>query len=241
MVECVEVKMSKKYFDYLNNEIDFTGRNFSFDEAKKILLTGRYFAFGDGNNSSTVIACKFKDFFLYDLKSNDFKDPVDFNYWKGYNNWKIMPMPKNKFNNKFVGTNFDVFLYENNIDFKRDINWALKMIAQGKIVTREGNPNLYLFPPDKYDNSKANFTVQDLFAEDWIIEPSRTLKDVLDDFNEGYTIRRKSWHPDKGIGKYSDHSTIDKIDMLAEDWEVVDIVKEVDSVQEQHLKDRNEY
>lgn len=233
--------MSKKYFDYLNNEIDFKGRNFTFEEAKRILLTGRYFAFGEGNNSSSVIACKCKDFYLYDLKAQEFKIPVDFDHWKGFNNWKILPMPKDKFNNKFVGSDFKVFAYENNIELKRDITWALKMIAQGKIVTREGNPKICLFPPDDYDNSDVNITAEDLFAEDWEIFHLRTFNDVLSEMYAGKTIRRKSWLPNKGIGKYAGVCTLDYLDLLAEDWEVIDTVEEVDCIQVQHLKDRNEH
>ena len=232
--------MSKKYFGYLN-EIDYKGRNFTFEEAKRILLTERYFAFGEDNHSSSVIACKCKDFYLYDLNTKEFLIPVRFDHWKNYNKWKILPMPKNKFNNKFVGSDFDTFAEENNIRLKRDINWALDMLKHGKIVTREGNPKIYLFPPDNYDNSNVKITAEDLFAEDWEIFHFKTFKDVLDDMYAGKTIRRKSWHPDLGIGMYTNSLMIKYEDLLADDWEVVDVVAEVDKMQDQIMKDRNEY
>jgi hypothetical protein len=140
------------------------------------------------------------------------------------------------FGNKYIGSNFDDFAKENNIEFKPDITWALKMINHGKIVTRKGNPNIYLFPPDKYDNSKAIFTVEDLFAEDWVILPNRTIKDVLEDLNQGLTIRRRSWLPHLGVGKFAKSFTINYTDMLADDWEAVDVIAEVDQIQEEHKK-----
>ncbi len=142
---------------------------------------------------------------------------------------------------KFIGSNFDDFAKENNIILKRDINWALKMIKAGKIMTRENNPKIYLFPPDKYDNSHTKITVEDLFAEDWQIFHLKTFRDVLDDFYKGKSIRRKSWPDEWEIGEYSNSVLIRYADMLADDWEVVDVVAEVNSQQEQILKDRNEH
>ena len=54
--------------------------------------------------------------------------------------------------NKHIGSNFDDFLKTNNIELKRDINWAVKMLNAGKMMTREGNPSLTLFPK-KYDKA----------------------------------------------------------------------------------------
>ena len=142
--------------------------------------------------------------------------------------------------NKHIGSNFDDFLKTNNIELKRDINWAVKMLEHGKMMSREGNPSLTLFPK-KYDHAESTITTEDLFAEDWVIVPAKLFKDVLDDLNAGKTIRRKSWHPDWGVGKYSRYGKIIYLDLIADDWEVVDVVTEVNKQQEQILKDRNEH
>lgn len=142
---------------------------------------------------------------------------------------------------KHIGSNFDDFAKENNIELIRDINWALKMLQSGKIMTREGNQKIYLFPPDKYDNSHVKITAEDLFAEDWQIFHLKTFQDVLNDLYAGKSIRRKSWPDEWEIGEYSKSVLIRYADMLADDWEVVDVVAEVNSQQEQILKDRNEH
>jgi hypothetical protein len=137
--------------------------------------------------------------------------------------------------NKHIGSNFDDFLKTNNIELKRDINWAVKMLDAGKMMSREGNPNLTLFPK-KYDHAESTITTEDLFAEDWVVVPTKLFKDVLDDLNAGKTIRRKSWHPDWGVGKYARYGKIIYLDLIADDWEVVDVVAEVDKIQKD-LKD----
>ena len=142
--------------------------------------------------------------------------------------------------NKHIGSNFDDFAKKNNIELKRDINWAVKMIESGKMVSREGNPSLTLFPK-KYDHAESTITTTDLFAEDWVIVPNKTFEDVLDDLYAGKTIRRKSWHSDWGVGKYARYGKIIYLDFIADDWEVVDVVAEVNKQQEQILKDRNEH
>ena len=142
--------------------------------------------------------------------------------------------------NKHIGSSFDDFAKENNIELKRDINWVVKMLESGKMVSREGNPHITLFPK-KYDHAESTITTTDLFAEDWIIVPNKLFKDVLDDMNAGKTIRRKSWHSDWGVGKYSRYGKIIYLDLIADDWEVVDVVSEVNKQQEQILKDRNEH
>ena len=143
--------------------------------------------------------------------------------------------------NKHIGSNFDAFLKTNNIELKRDINWAIKMLDAGKMMTREGNRSLTLFPK-KYDHAESVITTEDLFAEDWIVVQSKTFKDVLDDLYAGKTIRRKSWHPDFGIGKYAaNYGKMIYLDLIADDWEVIDVVSEVNKQQEQILKDRNEH
>ena len=132
--------------------------------------------------------------------------------------------------NKHIGSNFDSFAKENNIELKRDINWAVKMLDAGKMMTREGNRSLTLFPK-KYDHAESTITTEDLFAEDWMVVQSKSFKDVLDDLNAGKTIRRKSWPSDWGVGKYSRYGKIIYLDLIADDWEVVDVVAEVDKVQ----------
>ena len=132
--------------------------------------------------------------------------------------------------NKHLGSNFDDFLKTNNIELKRDINWAVKMLNAGKMMTREGNRNLTLFPK-KYDHAESTITTEDLFAEDWVVVPTKSFKDVLDDLYAGKTIRRKSWHSDWGVGKYARYGKIIYQDLIADDWEVVDVVAEVDKVQ----------
>ena len=132
--------------------------------------------------------------------------------------------------NKHLGSNFDDFLKTNNIELKRDINWAVKMLNAGKMMTREGNRSLTLFPK-KYDHAESTITTEDLFAEDWMVVQSKSFKDVLDDLNAGKTIRRKSWPPDWGVGKYARYGKIIYLDLIADDWEVEDVVAEVDKVQ----------
>ena len=137
--------------------------------------------------------------------------------------------------NKHIGSNFDDFAKETNIELKRDINWAVKMLDAGKMMSREGNPSLTLFPK-KYDHAESTITTEDLFAEDWVVVQSKSFKDVLDDLNAGKTIRRKSWHSDWGVGKYARYGKIIYLDLIADDWEVVDVVAEVNKIQEEHRK-----
>ena len=140
--------------------------------------------------------------------------------------------------NKHIGSNFDSFLKTNKIELKRDINWAVKMLEAGKMMTREGNRSLTLFPK-KYDHAESTITTDDLFAEDWMVVQSKTFKDVLDDLYAGKTIRRKSWHPDFGVGKYAaNYGKLIYLDLIADDWEVIDVVAEVNKVQNDHLDSR---
>ena len=132
--------------------------------------------------------------------------------------------------NKHIGSNFDDFLKTNKIELKRDMNWVIKMLNAGKMMSREGNPSLTLFPK-KYDHAESTITTEDLFAEDWVVVQSKSFKDVLDDLNAGKTIRRKSWHSDWGVGKYARYGKIIYLDLIADDWEVEDVVAEVDKVQ----------
>jgi len=173
----------------------------------------------------------------------------DFTHYQHKNKtWKAAKLEKNTpyldqgedylpyaIENKHIGSNFDDFLKTNNIELKRDINWAVKMLENGKMMSREGNPSLTLFPK-KYDHAESTITTTDLFAEDWVVVPTKLFKDVLDDLNAGKTIRRKSWHPDWGVGKYARYGKIIYLDFIADDWEVVDVVAEVDKIQKD-LKD----
>ena len=170
-----------------------------------------------------------------DMYNSPYLDPGE-----DYLPYAIEPVSIDSTSNKHKGSSFDRFLKEFNIQFKRDINWAIKMLAHGVMVSREGNPSLTLFPK-KYDYVESTITTTDLFAEDWVVVPNKSFKDVLDDLNAGKTIRRKSWHPDWGVGKYSRYGKIIYLDLIADDWEVVDVVAEVDKQQEQILKDRNEH
>ena len=132
--------------------------------------------------------------------------------------------------NKHLGSNFDYFLKINNIELKRDINWAIKMLDAGKMMSREGNPSLTLFPK-KYDHAESTITTEDLFAEDWVVVQSKSFKDILEDLYAGKTIRRKSWPPDWGVGKYARYGKIIYLDLIADDWEVEDVVAEVNKIQ----------
>ena len=146
----------------------------------------------------------------------------------------------NPMKNKHIGSNFDDFAKENNIDLKRDMNWAIKMVAQGKIVYREEFPEVILFPIGSKNNPETKLNVDDLFAEDWTIFRGKSLKEVLDDLDAGKSIRRKSWYPEYLMGKYSKDFELNLQDLKARDWEVIDVVDEVNQIQKQHLKDRNE-
>ena len=147
----------------------------------------------------------------------------------------------NEYKNKHIGSSFDDFLKEFNIITKRDINWAIKMLDQGVIVYREEFPEVILFPIGYKNNPETKLTVDDLFAEDWTIFRGKSLKEVLDDLDAGKTIRRKSWYPEHGIGIYSRDIELDLQDLKARDWEVVDVVEEVNQIHKQNLKDRNEH
>ena len=143
--------------------------------------------------------------------------------------------------NKHVGSYFDTFLEDNSIALTRDINWAVKMLQMGKIVFRESYPHVILFPLGAKNNPETKLTVDDLFAEDWMIFRGKSLKEVLDDLDAGKSIRRKSWYPEYLIGKYSKDIELNLEDLKARDWEVVDVIAEVNQVQKDHLKDRNEH
>jgi hypothetical protein len=195
--------------------------------------------------------------YKYYYETKQWGQEIDENTLDRYNytKWKAAKLDKTKFpysidpgedylpyaiENKHIGSNFDSFLKTNNIELKRDINWAVKMLESGKMMSREGNPSLTLFPK-KYDHAESTITTEDLFAEDWMVVQSKSFKDVLEDLYTGKTIRRKTWPPDWGVGKYARYGKIIYQDLIADDWEVVDVVAEVNKQQEQILKDRNEH
>ena len=145
--------------------------------------------------------------------------------------YAIEPVSIDSTRNKHIGSSFDRFIKEFNIKFKRDINWAIKMLAQGVIVYREEFPEVILFPIGVKNNPETKLNVDDLFAEDWTIFRGKSLKEVLDDFDAGKSIRRKSWYPEYLMGKYSRDVTLTIQDVKALDWEVIDVVDEVNQNQ----------
>ena len=154
--------------------------------------------------------------------------------------WKAAKLDISNFPyvNKHIGSSFDDFAKENNIQLKRDMNWAIKMLGHGKIVYREEFPETIIFPIGYKNNPETKITVDDLFAEDWMVFRGKNLKEVLDDFYAGKTIRRKSWYPEYGLGKYSKDIELNLEDIRAFDWEVVDVLAEVNKIQEKHIDSR---
>ena len=110
------------------------------------------------------------------------------------------------------------------------------MLEHGQIVYREEFPDVILFPIGIKNNAETKLTVDDLFAEDWTIFKGKSLKEVLDDLDSGKSIRRKSWYPEYLIGKYSKDIELNLQDLQAKDWEVIDVVAEVDQIQREHHK-----
>jgi hypothetical protein len=179
----------------------------------------------------------------------------DFTHYQHINKtWKAAKLDKTNFpytldpgedylpyavKNKHIGSDFDDFAKESDIELKRDMNWAIKMLEHGKIVYREDYPEIILFPIGQKNNPETKLTVDDLFAEDWMIFRGKSLKEVLDDLYAGKTIRRKSWYPEHGIGIYSKDFELNLQDLKARDWEVVDVEAEVNQTQKQHLRGRN--
>jgi hypothetical protein len=181
-----------------------------------------------------------KDFTHYQHNSKTWKaaklDKTNFPYTldpgEDYLPYAIEPVSIDSSRNKHIGSDFDSFLKTNNIVLKRDMNWAIKMVAQGKIVYREEFPEVILFPIGSKNNPETKLNVDDLFAEDWTIFRGKSLKEVLDDLDAGKSIRRKSWYPEYLMGKYSKDFELNLQDLKARDWEVVDIVAEVDKNQQ---------
>jgi hypothetical protein len=164
-------------------------------------------------------------------KSIPYLDPGE-----DYLPYAIEPVSIDSSRNKHIGSSFDRFLKEFNITFKRNMNWAIKMLEQGLIVYREEFPEVILFPIGSKNNPETKLNVDDLFAEDWTIFRGKSLKEVLDDLDAGKSIRRKSWYPEYLMGKYSKDFELNLQDLKARDWEVVDIVAEVNKIQEEHKK-----
>jgi hypothetical protein len=150
--------------------------------------------------------------------------------------------PKNdNVKNKHIGSSFDDFLKTNNIELKRDINWALKMLDHDKIVYRESNPKVIIYPKSSnISNLNLKISAEDLFAEDWLVFIGKSFKDILEDLYAGKTIRRKGWHDLLNIGKYGPNKILSLDDLYANDWEIVDIVAEVDEIQKNIKENRFE-
>ena len=177
--------------------------------------------------------------YYYEIKQFGQEIKIDLEHYSS-KTWKAAKVDNinlpNPVENKHLGSSFDRFLKEFNITFKRNMNWAIKMLEQGVIVYREEFPEVILFPIGNKNNTETKLTVDDLFAEDWTIFRGKSLKEVLDDLDAGKSIRRKSWIPEYLIGKYSRDIELNLQDLQARDWEVVDVVMEVDKIQQDHVK-----
>ena len=245
----MNVKGVSKFYDY---NIEYTEYNFS--AAMDMLKKHGCYIFHDElveedpySHGTCWLKYGFAQYnyktYVYYFETKQWGREVNDDTLQQYKNktWKAAKVDTTNFlkrnQNKNIGSDFDIFAKENDIELKRDINWAVKMLDAGKMMTREGNPSLTLFPK-KYDFAESTITTDDLFAEDWMVAQSKSFKDVLDDLYAGKTIRRKSWSPDWGVGKYARYGKIIFQDLIADDWEVVDVVAEVDEVQRQHLDSR---
>jgi hypothetical protein len=248
----MNVKGVSKFYDY---NVEYT--EFNYPAALDMMMKHGCYIFHDGlveedpySHGTHWRKYSFVSYndkiYIYYFETNQWGGVVEDKTLEQYKNktWKATKIDKanflNKFKNKHIGSSFDDFAKKNNIELKRDMNWVIKMLENDKMMSREGNPTITLFPK-KYDYVESTITTEDLFAEDWVVVPNKTFKDVLDDLNAGKTIRRKSWHADWGVGKYARYGKIIYLDLIADDWEVVDVVAEVNQVQEQILKDRNEH
>ena len=238
-----KIPMNQKYY----YDVEIKNASLNFAAAKDLLYSKKYYIYHDlmveeDPLSNGTVWLKFayatkndKTYkYYYEIgKWGDEVKNLDNNY-NASKNWKAV------FTNEYIGSNFDDFAQENNIVLKRDMNWAIKMLGHGKIVYREEFPEVILFPIGMKNNPETSLTVDDLFAEDWTIFRGKSLKEVLVDFDNGKSIRRKSWYPELLMGKYSKDIQLNMQDLQARDWEVVDVVAEVNQIQKQHLKDRNE-
>ena len=238
-----DTPLNQKYY----YDVEIKNSILNFSAAKDLLYSKKYYIYHDlmveedPLSNGTVwqkfaYAMKNDKTYKYYYEIGKWGDEVKNldNTYNSSKNWKAV------FTNEYIGSNFDEFAQENKIILKRDMNWAIKMLGHGKIVYREEFPETILFPIGHKNNPETKLTVDDLFAEDWMVFRGKNLKEVLDDFYAGKTIRRKSWYPEHGLGKYSKDIELNIEDIQAFDWEVVDVVAEVNQIQKQHLKDRNE-
>jgi len=261
--KCMNVKgvsLNKIYdTDVEDAKINFASAMYFLNTGKYfVTVLGKLFSSDDYDNKQGIVnfgfAMKNNKSHIYYYEHKKWGSVINIDLFKEHSEWTVRPLPVHMINpvpfldpgeeylpyaveNKHIGSNFDDFLKTNNIELKRDINWAIKMLESGKMMSREGNPSLTLFPK-KYDHAESTINTEDLFAEDWVVVQSKSFKDVLDDLNAGKTIRRKSWPSDWGVGKYSRYGKIIYLDLIADDWEVVDVVAEVDKIQEDHIKGR---
>jgi hypothetical protein len=115
------------------------------------------------------------------------------------------------------------------------------MLDHDKIVYRESNPKVIIYPKSSnISNLNLKISAEDLFAEDWLVFIGKSFKDILEDLYAGKTIRRKGWHDLLNIGKYGPNKIISLDDLYANDWEIVDIVAEVDEIQKNIKENRFE-
>ena len=82
----------------------------------------------------------------------------------------------------------------------------------------------------------TNYSRQDFIDTLKKESKDRFNNEELDDLDDGKSIRRKSWIPEYLIGKYSRDIELNLQDLQARDWEVVDVVMEVDKIQQDHVK-----
>jgi len=238
-----DIPLNQKYY----YDVEIRNSTLNFPAAKDLLYSKKYCIYHDlmveedPLSHGTVwlkfaYAMKNDKIYKYYLETDKWGEEIKSidNAYNNNKNWKA------EFFNQYLGTSFDDFAQENKIVLKRDMNWAIKMLQHGKIVYREEFPETILYPIGHKNNPETKLTVDDLFAEDWMVFRGKNLKEVLDDFYAGKTIRRKSWYPEFGLGKYSKDIELNLEDIQAYDWEVIDVVAEVNQIQEQHLKDRNE-
>jgi hypothetical protein len=238
-----DIPLNQKYY----YDVEIRNSTLNFPAAKDLLYSKKYCIYHDlmveedPLSHGTVwlkfaYAMKNDKIYKYYLETDKWGEEIKSidNAYNNNKNWKAESF------NQYLGTSFDDFAQENKIVLKRDMNWAIKMLQHGKIVYREEFPETILYPIGHKNNPETKLTVDDLFAEDWMVFRGKNLKEVLDDFYAGKTIRRKSWYPEFGLGKYSKDIELNLEDIQAYDWEVIDVVAEVNQIQEQHLKDRNE-
>ena len=83
-----------------------------------------------------VIACKSNNFYLYNRDKDQFGVQINFDAFKDFNDWLIMPLPSkcvDTFRNKFIGSSFDNFAKEYNLK-KSNLNDEMILFIKEWIV-----------------------------------------------------------------------------------------------------------